>query len=99
MQKNGESIYGTTASPLEATPAWGRVTQKGKTFYLHVFDWPKEGKLPVPRLPSMPKKAYLLGDESKKELAIDIPPEEVMTIAVPETAPDAMDTVIVVETE
>ena len=99
MKTNGESIYGTTGSPLEAVPQWGRVTQKGKTFYLHVFEWPSEGKLPVPGLPSTPKKAFLLGDESKRELTIDIPPEEVMTIAVPERAPDPINTVIVVETE
>ena len=99
MKKYGESIYATTASPLEATPPWGRVTQKGKAFYLHVFEWPTDGKLPVPGLPSAPKRAFLLGDESKKELTIDIPPEEVMTIAVPENAPDPINTVIVVETE
>ena len=99
MKKNGESIYGTTASPLEATPQWGRVTQKGNKFYLHVFEWPSDGKLPVPGLPTTPKKAYLLGDQSRGELTIDIPPEEVMTIAVPEKAPDPIDTVIVVETE
>jgi alpha-L-fucosidase len=99
MKTNGDSIYATTASPLAATPVWGRVTQKGSTFYLHVFDWPKEGKLSVPGLPSPPKKAYLLGDESTKELAIDMTPEKVMTVAVPEQAPDAVDTVIVVETE
>ena len=82
-----------------ATPPWGRVTQKGKTFYLHVFDWPSDGKLPVPGLPAKPKQGVSAGDESKKELTIDIPPEEVMTIAVPEKAPDPIDTVIVVETE
>ena len=49
MKVNGESIYGTSASPI-GKPAWGRCTAKtvgGKTtLYLHVFDWPKDGKLP-----------------------------------------------------
>ncbi|MHB8898628.1 MAG: alpha-L-fucosidase, partial [Thermoguttaceae bacterium] len=52
MKVYGESIYGTHASPLGAVP-WGRCTQKalegGKTrLYLHVFDWPAQGKLTVP---------------------------------------------------
>lgn len=49
MKVNGESIYGTQASPF-AAPKWGRCTQKdiggGRTrLYLHVFDWPADGKL------------------------------------------------------
>lgn len=47
MKTNGQAIYGTTASPC-AAPAWGRITRKGKTLYLHVFDWPTDGKLLVP---------------------------------------------------
>ncbi|HBY64285.1 MAG TPA: hypothetical protein DEH78_31055 [Solibacterales bacterium] len=38
---NGESIYGTTYGPLQEIP-FGRMTAKGKTLYLHVFDMPKE---------------------------------------------------------
>lgn len=45
---NGEAVYGTTASPIQQ-PAWGRITQKrdanGTTLYLHVFDWPADGRL------------------------------------------------------
>ena len=48
MQLNSEAIYGTTASPIEQ-PAWGRCTQKvadgQKLLYLHVFDWPQDGRL------------------------------------------------------
>jgi alpha-L-fucosidase len=36
METNGESIYGTTASPLPEQP-WGRTTVKGNLVYLHVF--------------------------------------------------------------
>jgi len=50
MKANGEAIYATTASPT-ARPAWGRITTKAAdattTLYLHVFDWPKDGRLPV----------------------------------------------------
>jgi alpha-L-fucosidase len=43
MQKNGESIYGTTKSPFKRLPFDGRCTVKGSRLYLHVFRWPAEG--------------------------------------------------------
>lgn len=45
---NGEAIYGTTYGPLQTLP-FGRTTAKGRTIYLHVFDWQKE-QLTVPEL-------------------------------------------------
>jgi len=48
MKVNGESIYDTTAGHSPKAPAWGRVTQKPGKLYLHVFDWPKDGKLVSP---------------------------------------------------
>ena len=54
MKVNGEAIYGTTASPFKEQLPWGRCTQKatprGTTLYLHVWDWPDDGKLAVPGL-------------------------------------------------
>jgi alpha-L-fucosidase len=52
MRRNGESIYGASASPL-APLEWGRCTQqaasRGRTrLYLHVFDWPVDRQLRVP---------------------------------------------------
>jgi alpha-L-fucosidase len=53
MTVNGNSIYGTTRSPL--TPqAWGETTLKGGTLFLHVLDWPRDGKLVVGGLPGDP---------------------------------------------
>ena len=37
MDKNGESVYGCTMSGLDK-PEWGRITRRGKTFYLHIMD-------------------------------------------------------------
>lgn len=64
MQTNGESIYNTQSSPFENIP-WGRCTRKatgnGRTrLYLHVFDWPADGRLPLPGLEQRPLKAWLL---------------------------------------
>jgi alpha-L-fucosidase len=46
MQKNSESIYGTSASPL-SDPNWGRITVKGNLLFLHVFQWPADGTLRI----------------------------------------------------
>ena len=95
MKTNGESISGTTASTI-GQPKWGRSTTKGDRIYLHVFDWPKDGKLAVEKLPKPVQKAWLLGDAKNKLLSSHASGETLM-IALPEQAPDATDTVIVLE--
>ena len=61
MKVNGEAIYGTTASPFKRLP-WGRCTKKltadGATLYLHVFNWPADGKLLVPGLKNNARRAW-----------------------------------------
>ncbi|AIE85759.1 alpha-L-fucosidase [Fimbriimonas ginsengisoli] len=60
MRVNGDSIYGTTASSFDSLP-WGRSTTKrlGKAtnLYLHVFDWPSDGRLVVPGIANKPLTA------------------------------------------
>ena len=69
MKVNGESIYGTTASPLKTQPDWGRITKKGNTLYLHIFDWPKNNGLDVGDLVKNSHfKAFLLTDSKQKPL-------------------------------
>jgi alpha-L-fucosidase len=36
--KNGEAIYGTSASPFKQQPSWGKVTRKENKLYLFVCD-------------------------------------------------------------
>ena len=50
LKTNGEAIYATEAGPLFPLPAWGRSTMKtnpkgGATLYVHVWQWPADGKL------------------------------------------------------
>lgn len=40
MRRNGEAIYGTTASPFGRLSFDGRCTRKGNTLYLLVYNWP-----------------------------------------------------------
>ena len=97
MDVNGESIYDTTASPFSKL-AWGRATQKPGKLYLHVFDWPADGKLTVPGLANKAAKAYLLADKSKNPLAIEQKADNVI-VAVPQKPLDKIDTVVVLEIE
>jgi alpha-L-fucosidase len=68
MTINHESIYATKASPFK-TLAWGRCTQKpitgGTRLYLHIFDWPADGKLIVPGLASQVTNCFALSDKKK----------------------------------
>jgi len=95
MDVNGESIYGTSASPFKHTP-WGRCTTKNEKLYLHVFDWPKDGRLVVSSLKATVKRAYLLADADQESLTVE-PGDAGPTITLPEEAPDPVDSVIVVE--
>ncbi len=63
MRVNAEAIYGTTASPFARLP-WGRATRKGSALYLHVFDWPRDGRLVVPMQGEV-RSARLLGSDAE----------------------------------
>jgi alpha-L-fucosidase len=94
---NGEAIYGTTASLFAKLP-WGRCTQKtqdGRTrLYLHLFEWPKDGKLLVPGLKSSVKSAELLA--GGKSLVCERQNNGVL-LHLPATAPDPAVSVIRLE--
>ena len=97
MKVNGESIYGTSASPFEHT-AWGRVTQKqvGKNtrLYLHVFDWPKNGIITLGGIENKAVKAYLLAD--KKAIPVSSKDNSII-VKLPSADVDTINTVIVLE--
>jgi hypothetical protein len=94
VAKNAESIYRThkTAMPLQN---WGVSTQKGNKLYLHIFDWPTDGKLFVGGLKSRIDKAYFLHDPKKNSLTIKATENGDFSVDVPENAPDVANTVIV----
>lgn len=98
MRVNGEAIYGTKACPFPKAPTWGRVTSKPGKLYLHVFDWPKDGKLllTADSLKQV-KSAYLLADPKRTSLPVKIA-SGVVTIDVPTNPMDAVATVVVLET-
>ena len=87
---NGESIRGTTRTPLPVQ-AWGESTRKGNRLYLHVFQWPDDGTLPIGGLKTPITTAWLLADPSKPL------PFTGNTLSIPKSAPDGVDSVIAVE--
>ena len=93
MKINGEAIYGTTASPFSFLP-WGRCTQKGDKLYLHIFEWPANGKISIPLLNKI-EKAYLLSNPNKT-LIVEAT-KTINTISLPGKAPDKIASVVVVE--
>jgi alpha-L-fucosidase len=99
MAVNGESITGTQASPFKKLD-WGRSTQKaidgGARLYLHVFDWPADGRLVVPGIFNAPKKVYLLSDARKAALSV-ARKEDSLVVSLPAAAPDANDSVVVLD--
>jgi len=95
LDKNGESIYATGPSPFHRL-SWGRCTQKPGKLYLHVFNWPADGKLVVPGLENSVTQAYLLVGGQK--LSFRRAGENV-EIDLPATAPDKIDTVVVIGIE
>lgn len=95
LKVNGESIYGTTATPFKELE-WGRFTAKPGKLYLHVFAWPNDGQLEVPSVEGEIKKAYLLADPERGSLPVESK-EGRAIIQLPLKAPDPIDSVVVVE--
>ena len=96
MKVNSPAIYGTSASPLKTQPAWGRITAKDGKLFLHVFDWPKDGRLVVPGLKTKIAKAHLLAGWWHKGLPVTHGADGV-TIMVPAEAPDKISSTVVLE--
>ena len=88
---NGDSIRATERTPL-APQSWGESTLKGNTLYLHVFDWPQDGKLLVGGLNSEIAQAALLADPKTPLVFQRIGPD--LQITLPNDPPDSANNVI-----
>ncbi|MDD4148702.1 MAG: alpha-L-fucosidase [Bacteroidales bacterium] len=63
LKENGEAVYGTSVSKIDAQD-WGVITAKEGKLYLHIINYPENNKLIIEGLNSNFKKAYLLSDSS-----------------------------------
>jgi alpha-L-fucosidase len=91
--KNGEAIYGTRGGPVSPR-LWGVTTQKEDRVYVHVLDWNFSDSLWLP-LPARVRSAKFLKDGSKAEFVQA--GNGVLLNAIPKSAVDEYDTVIVLE--
>jgi alpha-L-fucosidase len=97
MKVNGDAIYATTASPFKSL-AWGRCTKvisgDETTLYLHVFNWPDDGRLVVPGLKNLATSAQLLAGGAALSFTNVADGVEVR---VPATAPDPISSTVVLK--
>ncbi|MBI1335590.1 MAG: alpha-L-fucosidase [Phycisphaera sp.] len=97
MKVNGEAIYATTASPfakLDFGRCTKKVTDRGTTLYLLVFDWPKDGKLMLPGLRNKVATATLLATGASLSTHNS---DAGVVVSVPAEMPDPIVTVVKVE--
>lgn len=97
---NGESIRGTTRTPLPVQ-TWGESTRKGNTLYLHIFEWPKDGKLVIGGLKSKVRAPRLLAESgdtiAHKLTAKALNASDVVITGLPRSARDKADSVLALE--
>jgi alpha-L-fucosidase len=94
MKVNGDSIYGTTYGPWQNLP-FGKTTAKGKTIYLHVFDWPSKPELVMPGPKGRVSQITVLATRQRAQFKQE---KGRLIIAVPSTAPDPNDSVLQIDT-
>ncbi|SFS95157.1 alpha-L-fucosidase [Sphingobacterium wenxiniae] len=72
LNNYGEALYNNTGLNLNQHD-WGKITKdrKSNTVYLHVFNWPLDGKLRVSGINSKPQKAELLSTAGNETLSVE----------------------------
>lgn len=98
MAVNGESIYGTQASPFSDL-GWGRCTRKttgeSTTLYFQIFDWPADNNLRIPGLLNEQVNATLLTGQGPVRLKTTRQ-EDMLIIRLPAENPDTLCPVVAV---
>ncbi|MCG8306931.1 MAG: alpha-L-fucosidase [Cytophagales bacterium] len=97
LRTNGEAIYGAQSSPM-GNLKFGRITHRLnlKKLYVHVFDWPNDGKITLKGIRNNITSVYVLSDKDSK-LKVDQSIKGVKTIQAPIQAPGIHVPVLVVE--
>lgn len=97
MDVNGESIYGSSASPIPGVE-WGRTTynQQKKILYLHIFDWPTAGEITLKDVPASVTEATLLGTNTNIQVNQS---DENVVLQLPATGPDEIASVVRLQLE
>ena len=93
LKVNGESIYATVRNPLDERPEWGdiSVSKDGKTFYLHILEWPESGSITVSGLSCTATSAVYLANGEKADFVQE---GDTLKISLPAKALNEYDTVV-----
>ena len=81
MDENHAAIYGNTYTPVQGK-AWGQATRKDDKVYLHIFEWPENGKLIVDPFPGTASEVcYSPGEvlaftQQNGKLEVQLPEQE-----------------------
>jgi alpha-L-fucosidase len=100
LKTNGEAVYGTDAGPFSMSkpPAWGRATQRthpgGATLYVHVWNWPADGKLVLDGVQQAALSGRMLADGAAVSSALS---PDGLVVTLPGTAPDPDVSVVALE--
>lgn len=92
LDVNGEAIYGTRPGPVQGQEGY-RSTRKGNVVYLHVLEWPHDGRIAVRGVSERVRAAAVLGAPQAGALACH-QEGDALTILGPGAAPDPVATVI-----
>jgi alpha-L-fucosidase len=92
LQTAGEGVYGTDSSNI-LQPSWGRLTQKGQSLYLHVFDWPADGQLVLPGVKKIKATGASLLGAAEQDLRVRTG-ESTVEILLPDQKPAGLVPVI-----
>ena len=90
LKVNGEAIYATRGGPYSKPLDWGRTTQKtrpggGTTLYLHVWQWPADGKVLLPGLTQAAREGRMLAGGAPVAASVT---GDGLLVTLPGTAPD-----------
>ncbi len=92
MNTYNAAIYGNTYTPLQGQ-SWGQTTRKDDKLYLHVFEWPENGKLVIDSFPGIARE---ISDFSGESLQFT-QKNGGLEISLPPPSPDPDVSVLVVE--
>ena len=90
LRVNGEAIYATRGGPFPTPLAWGRTTQKarpggGTILYVHVWEWPADGKILLPGIKQAARAGRLLAGGAAVTSRVTA---DGLAVSLPGSAPD-----------
>lgn len=96
LKRYGESVYGTTESPFETAFDFGTATKKDGFLYLHILNFTENQEIEIPAIQNTIKSVYVLGEDNNENISFSYRGSNI-TILIPDTLKNDLDTVIVLE--